>query len=452
MSNLKRSQIVLLVFLFGLVVIRLLSGPPSLPGSITLSDLEIHELAQQHFQVSESLRVVIDAVGSIDERQEAGGFAAYPWITQWSTGEVVWSMNAHNTSQNGSLVQVDQDELTLDPGMYILNFATYGQGQHRARLPFRKDRRKWKAVVYSFENENGLRPIIRPMEISSDALIWKAAPLSGDEKKEYLFEVLDPIELNIYAIGQLGNQEEAQPVDYSRIEDALTGEVVWQFSRDNTTWAGGIQENRIFHGERMINPGIYRTVDVTNHRHHYNSWVGNPPFNPRGWGLHLSTSDHEGVKKFDPWKQRRPLIKFDRVEDDEEHSSSFTISEPISVVFYALGEITGPGNGYDLAWLEQHQSNGRSRTLWEMSWEGSIHAGGHRKNRKEVKFLRLVPGNYTLHYESDGSHSYEDWNSDKPDYPERWGVAMFPVQISVTPKDVIVDVEPLDTFLLEHRE
>ncbi|MCY4205583.1 MAG: hypothetical protein OXE92_07665 [Bacteroidetes bacterium] len=437
-----------------LVVIKLFSDP-SLPGAITLSDLKVNELAQQAFQVSGPavlistslqdhtsdsssqlvrtpgpIRVIIDAVGSTDDRGEARGFAAYPWIIKENTGEVVWSMmNASNITQDGSLVRIEKDELVLDVGKYILNFATYGgMIQSSIRSSYRNDRRKWHVVLRSPDDKNALRPLSGTLDVNSDDLVWEATSLEGDEKREYLFGVHSPIELSIRAIGQLSHEDEVLPVDYSRIEDAVTGGVIWQLTRDNTTWAGGIRENRIYQGQSTIPPGIYRAIAATNSRHHYNSWTGNPPFNPQGWGLHLSTSNHKEIYTFDPWMRRDPIIQFIRVRNDEEYSQIFSVLDTTAVVFYALGEITGPYNGYDLAKLEKHQSDGESTTLWEMSWGGSVHAGGARKNRKEVEFLRLEPGSYTLYYESDGSHSYEAWNSGEPDYPERWGVAMFPVE------------------------
>ncbi len=393
-----------------------------------LSDLDVRELTQQAFQVSGPLRVVIDAVGSIDERQGATGLAAYSWITRAHTGEVVWSMNASNTRQDGSLAYVDEEELVLDTDSYILNFASYGQLQRRSNLTFRKDRRKWHVTIHAPDNKDALRTITRPLASNSDNKTWDAVSLRGEEKREILFEVHRSAEFEIHAIGQLGSQDEVQPVDYSRIEDAVSGHVVWQLSRDNTDWAGGIQENRIFKGQRILPPGVYRAIAVTNNAHHYGSWVGNPPFYPEGWGLHISTSDTEEVSTFDPWMQRDPIIRVTQVGDDEQYAQPFIVEDTAAVVLYALGEITGPENGYDLAWLEKQESTGESRIRWQMSYENSVHAGGARKNRKEIEFLRLEPGVYRLHYESDGSHAYNNWNSDEPDYPERWGVAMFPVQ------------------------
>lgn len=425
-----RFQVTLLV-LVGLVVVwRLFAGSPAPRGSISFSDLEFRELEQQVFQVSGPLRVVVDAVGSIDERLEATGLAAYPWITHYQTGEVVWSMNVDNVIQDGSIAYVSQDALTLASGTYILNFTSYGQLLRRSNPPFRKDRKEWSVTVSSPDNEEALRPIARPLEVNSETEIFEATSLGGEEKREFFFEIHRPAEFEIHAIGQLGSQDEVKPVDYSRIEDVATGSVVWQLSRENTHWAGGAQENRIFQGLSTLNPGVYRAIAVTNSRHHFNGWVGNPPFNPQGWGLRINTLDPEDVTTFDPWMQRDPVISFTQVGDDEHHEESFHVMDTTTVVIYALGEITGSDSGYDLAWLENLDSSGRSTTRWEMTYGGSVHAGGSRRNRKEIVFLRLEPGDYSIQYKSDGSHSYEgwNWNSGEPDYPERWGVAMFAVQ------------------------
>ena len=63
-----------------------------------------------------------------------------------------------------------------------------------------------------------------------------------------------------------------------------------------------------------------------------------------------------------------------------------------------------------------------------MTYENSVPAGGAQKNRKAVKVLILEPGTYVLHYESDGSHSFEHWNARAPDNQERWGVALFDIR------------------------
>jgi len=50
------------------------------------------------------------------------------------------------------------------------------------------------------------------------------------------------------------------------------------------------------------------------------------------------------------------------------------------------------------------------------------HAGGASKNRMINKTIRLDPGEYTLHYRTDGSHDFDDWNDDPPWDPYHWGI------------------------------
>ena len=49
-------------------------------------------------------------------------------------------------------------------------------------------------------------------------------------------------------------------------------------------------------------------------------------------------------------------------------------------------------------------------------------AGGASKNRLYQGTLELDAGSYVLHYRTDDSHAYRDWNATPPDDPEAWGV------------------------------
>ena len=429
MSSRSRLQVIVLLLLGFFVIIRLFSGPPSPHGAIVFSKLDVRELRQQIFQVSERVTAVIDATGSIDERRSGEmGLAAYPWITRDDTGEVIWKMDSSNAIQEGSLAHVKGDELVLEAGTYTLNFVSYGQLLRRSRAPFWNDKRKWHVMIQSSENVDALQSISGVLRADSGDQIWAATALGRNEKKEYFFEVLRPAELVIHSIGQLSSGDGIRTVDYSLIEDAVTGQVVWYFSRDNTEWAGGALENRVFEGKVGIQPGIYRAFVVTDNRHNYGSWEANPPYDPDGWGIRLSSPTRDRIATFDPWMQDEPVIAFTQVGDDARRETTFVVRRTTPVMLHAMGEITGPDNGYDLAWLDQLEDDGGVRAVWEMTYDNSVPAGGAQKNRKAVKVLSLEPGSYVLHYKSDGSHSYEHWNASAPDNPERWGVALFDIR------------------------
>jgi serine phosphatase RsbU (regulator of sigma subunit)/ligand-binding sensor domain-containing protein len=67
--------------------------------------------------------------------------------------------------------------------------------------------------------------------------------------------------------------------------------------------------------------------------------------------------------------------------------------------------------------------NAENDTIWSSRYSrNSFYAGGDRKNRINLDVLHLMPGTYNLRYISDDSHSYNNWNTPPPIYPEIWGI------------------------------
>src|SRR5262249_36251132 len=52
------------------------------------------------------------------------------------------------------------------------------------------------------------------------------------------------------------------------------------------------------------------------------------------------------------------------------------------------------------------------------------HAGGDAKNRLVDRTFGLERGDYILHFVSDDSHSYNDWNASAPPDAEHWGITL----------------------------
>jgi serine phosphatase RsbU (regulator of sigma subunit)/ligand-binding sensor domain-containing protein len=76
---------------------------------------------------------------------------------------------------------------------------------------------------------------------------------------------------------------------------------------------------------------------------------------------------------------------------------------------------------FDYGWIE----NENGEKVWEIDKEKSMHAGGALKNRIVADVIDLVPGNYSLRYISDDSHSAELWNAGPPNNEEDWGIQLY---------------------------
>ena len=62
-----------------------------------------------------------------------------------------------------------------------------------------------------------------------------------------------------------------------------------------------------------------------------------------------------------------------------------------------------------------------------MTYQKTTSAGGARKNRKVDQIITLPAGKYIVMFETDGSHSFNDWNDDPPDDPIHYGITLYKV-------------------------
>lgn len=429
---LVRIQVLLLLILVVWVLVRVIRGPVAPPGLVVLNDLRVRDLSHAAFALDAEAQVAVQARGSV-VADAPTALATRAWIVRRADREVVWRMQADSVEHiRGTLVKAPSDTFYLAAGAYDVWFSSFGP-QSFQQSKWRQDAKRWLFAVNVVDGAYGARRLQRDDVEGSFAdsdLVWKAAPLRNNAERTYFFEAKRPTTLNVYAVGDVGSDLDEGPKDYSWIEDAVNGRMVWQLSKDNSEPAGGIPGNRIFSGAIMLGPGIYRAGARTDGNHGFRAWRYSPPDDPASWGLTLRSADPSAISEFDPWVSQRPLISFTGVGDDALLLERFQVTTRTPVVIYAVGEITGRGNEWDYGELFE-DGPARRESVWKMSWDGSVHAGGSSKNRMETVFLVLEPGMYSLRYETDGSHSPDDWNADPPDYPERWGVTLFPMTDSL---------------------
>jgi hypothetical protein len=203
--------------------------------------------------------------------------------------------------------------------------------------------------------------------------------------------------------------------------------------------------NRICTQDIDLDTGLYRAVYTSEDEHGYRGWTGNPPYDPRSWGMTLKASrmsDLASVSQFDPFESLPMIVSLTGIGDDALVSHTFTVEEPMRVLIYAIGEGFMKSNEiFDYAWLVDEN---RRREVWRMSVDQTKHAGGSWKNLRAETVLDLEPGAYTVHYKTDGSHSFPEWNDDPPLNPMHWGVSVFSLDPNFVPSiDVEIPVLPV---------
>jgi hypothetical protein len=239
------------------------------------------------------------------------------------------------------------------------------------------------------------------------------------------FTLKKSMEIRIYALGE---GREGEMFDYGWIVDAKTRKKIWTMDFYDTEHAGGAEKNRLFEGSIRLEKGSYLAYFVTDGSHSFRDWNTSPPYDPERWGLTLMASSEgfspNDVAGYEPQQDGAILAQLTNVRDDQRRQTNFSLNKNAEVRIYAIGE-GSDGEMFDYGWIEDERTG---RVVWEMTYRMTEHAGGAHKNRVFDDTISLKSGEYLLHYKTDGSHSWRDWNASQPHDPEYWGITVYRVE------------------------
>jgi hypothetical protein len=258
--------------------------------------------------------------------------------------------------------------------------------------------------------------------VPQNATIVALTHIGNDASRKQGFTLTRPMDVRIYALGEGRN---GRMFDYGWITSAGSRNRVWTMSYDNTEPAGGDRKNRLFDTTIHLDKGSYVVHYVSDDSHSAEEWNAAAPPDGRRWGITLLSPqgpiDRAAISPYDEKNDPSIIAELTGVRDDEQVRKNFSLDRETDVRIYALGEGSG-GDLVDFGWIEDARSG---RRVWEMTYRTTEHAGGASKNRRFDGVVRLPAGNYVLRYETDGSHSFGNWNAAAPDDPEGWGITVY---------------------------
>ncbi|MDP3911342.1 MAG: hypothetical protein Q8Q14_13220 [Gemmatimonadales bacterium] len=429
---------------------------------VDIRDLSPREHRVAGFVLSRPQALSLTAVGAEprprrerreDDEQRAGAWRddewttwpAAAWILDARTREVVWDLRAADTQRDRNGVRRFSGTVQLPAGVYEAHYGSFpaewswqdrdavallrgfvrsrGRGE-RYSGPYIDDG-SYKQFTLTIEGDG--RASIPAID-SARAAFAAAAIVSlrpgRSATARHGFELTRPTAVDVYAIGEFTRDG---AFDYAWIINAETRERVWEMAQENSDPAGGAQKNRLVRETLRLPVGRYAAYFVNDDTHDPEEWNAMPAFDPAFWGLTLRVTDpaaRAAVKpyNYEPVPAGQTIVSLIGVGDRETRSAGFTLRRAMDVRIYALGEGVG-GEMVDYAWIVDAVNH---RRIWMMRYENTGHAGGATKNRVFDGAVRLEPGSYMVHYTSDGSHSFDDWNSSPPAEERYWGVSVFP--------------------------
>ena len=362
-------------------------------------------------------------VYAIGEARRDGAFD-YGQIVDVETRKPVWrleyafSQHAGGTNKN----RMDRRTIELPAGRYAALFAS--DDSH--------DPSEWNGAPPYDPSFYGLTVrLVDPSDrVRVKTFAWDPWPsgkpvvslvrVGDDDSRSSGFRLTRAADVRIYALGE-GSDEEL--VDHGWIVDARTHRRVWSMDDERTEHAGGADKNRVVERVLRLGPGNYLVSYRSDDSHSFASWNAAAPLDTEHWGISIYPATEDDRSAFAAYEEPRDeaaIARLVRVGDDDHDRMRFTLGEDTRVNVYAIGE-GSDGEMNDYAWIENART---SEIVWDMRKRPTTHAGGARKNRQVSEEIRLEAGEYILHYRSDSSHSYDDWNADPPDDPEHWGVTV----------------------------
>lgn len=387
---------------------------------VCLRKLGDHEYIEQGFELKRAMKIHIYALG--EGRKD--GVYDYGWIMNADTGERVWRFTYDDSyhAGGGDKNRLVDSVFEAPAGNYVAVYGTddsHSYDSWNTSPPF--DPTFWGMTIRAenpSEASYASRYEYKGRELEN--VVVDLVKVGDDEYLREGFTVKKDMDLRVYALGE---GKDGRMYDYGWIIDANTRDRVWEMDYDDTEHAGGGDKNRVVDEVVHFEKGDYIVHYATDGSHSYPHWNTTPPMDRNRWGITVLGT--KGFKRSDVAEYTEEedgnfLVRLTGVRDDEYLHETFTLDKETKVHIYALGEGVD-GRMYDYGWIEDAATG---RVVWEMTYRKTRHAGGASKNRMFSDNIVLEKGTYKVYYETDDSHSFRDWNADRPYEPENWGIAV----------------------------
>jgi hypothetical protein len=343
------------------------------------------------------------------------------WISEVKTNKIVWKSSLKKSSHAGGGKKnylIDQ-KIELPKGSYLLHYSSDDSHSFETwNVMPPNDPQFWGATIWAaslddyknivpFRAEDIVKPMIEITKVGDDEYLSQGFTLPNTD------------ELSILCLGEGYDKKDLS--DYGWIVDADTKKIIWTMNNNkNIEHAGGSHKNMMVKETLSLEKGNYIAYYLSDDSHSYEEWNDSSPFDRARWGLTI-WSEKKDFNLFDGdnYKSENIISEIVRVRDDEDLKESFKLFNDSKVIILAIGE--GDRSGMDdYGWIEDSEGD----VVWEMTYKKTKNAGGASKNRLFNRKISLDAGEYTLHYTTDGSHSYNSWNSSPPKNQASYGITL----------------------------
>jgi len=255
---------------------------------IDITEMRDNDYISKGFTLKKPLNLHLYAIGE----GSGGDMYDFARIVNAKTREEVWRMKYYDTKSAGGADKNRMvDEIVrFEPGNYIVYYLTDDSHSYKdwnSTPPF--DQKHW-GITISVNDDNYNQGDVAEYSPEEDKNILIRMTRIGDyEKKHQSFELKQDGKIHIYAIGE---GTHGDMYDYAWIENANTGNVVWEMTYRKTERAGGARKNRLFDDTIYLDKGEYDVYYRTDDSHSFEEWNDSPPYDPESWGITIYYSNN----------------------------------------------------------------------------------------------------------------------------------------------------------------
>ncbi len=257
-----------------------------IPGAlVAFNRLGDDENIEQGFTLDEPMNIKIYAL--VEHPAGTKTPCDFGWIINTANRERVWEIDRFNTERagGGRKNRVFNDQVRLEKGNYVLHYVTddsHSWKDFNMEPPF--DPMNWGITLLPGTDFKAAAFHLTEVKDERGKPLIDFTRARDNESFEQAFELTKPATLSVYAIGEYSDNDH-EFVDHGWIEDASTGEAIWEMDRGNTEPAGGGDKNRMFDGSVELKPGKYVAYYVTDDSHSYRNWNVAAPYDASAYGM-----------------------------------------------------------------------------------------------------------------------------------------------------------------------
>lgn len=251
---------------------------------VSLTQIGDDELRSEGFTLLRPMDVRVHALGEGADKN--GDLEDYTWIVDATSRRRVWSMRYEDTEDAGGATKnrLFDGTLHLDAGSYVVYYKS--DGSHS----FEKwndappaESRYWGVSLFPASGSLDTSAI-GPFEPGHRNALAELLRVRNGRHPHMLFNLDHAAAVHVIAIGE---GVDGEMVDYGWIENAETGDKVWEMTYGATTNAGGARKNRLYDGMIRLPAGRYELRYESDGSHAYGDWNDDPPDDPERWGITL---------------------------------------------------------------------------------------------------------------------------------------------------------------------